>query len=39
MTAPDLFELISWLSIAIVIAFGIAIPVLIVHLNRKQPER
>ena len=39
MTAIELFELVGWLSIALMIAFGIAIPVLIVFINRNRPER
>ncbi len=39
MTAHDLFTLVGWVSIVLVLAFGIAIPVLIVHVNRKRPER
>ena len=35
MTAIDLFELVGWIAIALLIPFAIAIPVTIVYLNRK----
>ena len=38
MTALDLFELIAWLSIAGVVILGLAIPALIVLINRTEPE-
>jgi len=38
MTVLDLFELVGLISVALWLLFGIAIPVLIVHLNRNRPE-
>jgi len=38
MTAHDLFTLIGWICIGLLIVFYI-LPVVIVLLNRKNPER
>jgi hypothetical protein len=38
MTAIDIFELVGWASITLAIAFGVAIPVLIVWINRSRME-
>lgn len=39
MTAQLLFEIVGWLAIALWIVLAIAIPVLIVKLNPRNPER
>lgn len=39
MTAATLFELIGWTCIVLVLVLGIGIPVLIVKLNPRNPER
>lgn len=39
MTTELLFEIISWFSIGLVVVLGIVVPVLIVKLNPRNPER